>query len=41
MTDDGILGANRRMAQDDLHADLGPIGFAVELRRREWDKTES
>ncbi|HLJ78126.1 MAG TPA: hypothetical protein VKT75_11970, partial [Acidobacteriaceae bacterium] len=38
MTDDGILRANRAMAQDDLHAGLGPIGFEVELRRREWDK---
>jgi hypothetical protein len=38
MTDDGILSANRAMAQDDLHAGLGPIGFEVELRRREWDK---
>jgi hypothetical protein len=26
------------MAQDDLHAGLGPIGIEVELRRREWDK---
>jgi hypothetical protein len=26
------------MAQDDLHAGLGPIGFEVALRRREWDK---
>ena len=38
MTDDGILSANRAMAQDDLHTGLGPIGFEVELRRREWDK---
>jgi len=38
MTDDGILRADRAMAQDDLHAGLGPIGFEVELRRREWDK---
>jgi hypothetical protein len=38
MTDDGILSANRAMAQDDLHAGLGPIGIEVELRRREWDK---
>jgi len=26
------------VAQDDLYAGLGPIGFEVELRRREWDK---
>jgi hypothetical protein len=38
MTNDGILRANRAMAQDDLHAGLGPIGFEVALRRREWDK---
>ena len=38
MTDDGIPRANRAMAQDDLLAGLGPIGFEVELRRREWDK---
>lgn len=38
MTDDGILSANRAMAQDGLHAGLSPIGFEVELRRREWDK---
>ena len=38
MTDDGILGANRAMAQDDLHAGLGPIGFKVELRRREGEQ---
>jgi hypothetical protein len=38
MTNDGILSANRAMAQDDLHAGLGPIGIEVELRRREWDK---
>ena len=38
MTDDGILRANRAMAQDDLHAGISPIGFEVELRRREWDK---
>ena len=38
MTDDGILSANRAMAQDDLHAGLGPIGFEVVLRGRKWDK---
>ena len=38
MTNDGILRANRAMAQDDLHAGISPIGFEVELRRREWDK---
>ena len=38
MTDDGILGVNGAMAQDDLHAGLGPIGIEVELHRREWDK---
>ena len=38
MTDDGILRANRAVAQDDLHAGLDPIGFEVEFRHREWDK---
>lgn len=33
VTDDGILYANRAVAQNDLRTRLGPIGFAVALSR--------
>ena len=32
VTDDGILHANRALAQNDFRARLGPIGFEVVLR---------
>ena len=32
VTDDGILHANRAVAQNDFRARLGPIGFEVVLR---------
>src|SRR5688572_25409738 len=38
MTDDGILRANRAVAQNDFCTDPGPIGFEVVLRGRKWDK---
>jgi hypothetical protein len=32
MTDDGILRANRAVAQNDFRTRIGPIGFEVVLR---------
>ena len=32
MTDDGVLQTDRALAQDDLRAGFGPIGFEVDLR---------
>jgi hypothetical protein len=38
MTDDGVFGADRAPAQDDLCAGFGPIGFGIDLIGGKWDK---